>query len=72
MNTSTCGEKSRPLVDISQVSVNKELPKEERVLDFARQLGGNPYCFTCNGFTINASYADVDVSIEDRLRGIVR
>ncbi len=32
------------LVDIRDISIRTELPREERVLDFIRQIR-NPYCF---------------------------
>ena len=32
------------LVDIRDISIHTELPREERVLDFIRQIR-NPYCF---------------------------
>ena len=31
------------LRDIREVKVNTDLPKQERILDFIRQIG-NPYC----------------------------
>ena len=42
------------LVDIRDISIHTELPREERVLDFIRQIR-NPYCFrqgNHNGGTI--------------------
>ena len=40
------------LVDIRTVSVSKELPKEERIAEFVRQIK-NPYCFRCGDFTLS-------------------
>ena len=59
------------LVDIRAVSVSKELPKEERIAEFVRQIK-NPYCFRCGDFTIRASFASDGVTIEERLQGLVR
>lgn len=59
------------LVDIRSVSVNKDLPKDERTADFVRQIK-NPYRFKCGGFVINASFASDGVSIEERLQGVIR
>lgn len=59
------------LVDIRAVSVSKELPKEERIAEFVRQIK-NPYCFRCGDFTIRASFASDGVTIEERLQGLIR
>lgn len=59
------------LVDIRTVFVSKELPKEERIAEFVRQIK-NPYCFRCGDFTIRASFASDGVTIEERLQGLIR
>ncbi len=59
------------LVDIHTVSVSKDLPKEERIAEFVRQIK-NPYCFRCGDFTIRASFASDGVTIEERLQGLIR
>ena len=49
MKNDPLSEKKPPdnaLVDIRTVSVRKELPREERVAEFVRQIG-NPYKFKC-------------------------
>ncbi len=43
------------LVDIRDVSVSKELPREERISEFIRQIK-DPYCFKCGRFTVRASF----------------
>lgn len=62
---------TRTWIDIGSVVVRRELPRNERILDFAQQLGGDPYHFLCNGFKVTVSYAGTGATIEDRLRGIV-
>ena len=59
------------LVDIRDVSVNKDLPKEERIAAFVEQIK-NPYRFRCGDFVINACFASGGASIEDCLKGILR
>ena len=44
MNTTRLSEDHNELVDIRDVSVNKDLPKEERIADFVKQIK-NPYRF---------------------------
>ncbi|MDL2248454.1 hypothetical protein LJB89_02025 [Tyzzerella sp. OttesenSCG-928-J15] len=54
------------LVDIRNVSVNTDLPKEERMLDYLGQIK-NPYCFKCGKTVVKVSFADTGATIEDRL-----
>lgn len=58
------------LVDIKDVSVDKNLTKEERIAEFVRQIG-NPYCFKCGKFTVRAQFAEDGASLEDCLRSIL-
>ena len=59
------------LVDIREVSVDKNLPKEERIAAFIRQIK-NPYRFRCGDFVVNACFAGNGVTLEDCLQGILR
>ena len=66
------------LVDIRTVTVDKSLPKEERIADFVRQIK-NPYRFRCGDFVVNAAFANNGVTLEECgatlencLRGILR
>lgn len=42
------------LVDIREVTVDKDLPKEERIAAFLHQIK-NPYRFRCGDFVVNAA-----------------
>ena len=57
------------LVDITTVSVDKSLPKSERIAEYIRQIK-NPYCFKCGKITVKAKFADNGVSLEDCLQRI--
>ncbi|MGM9652198.1 MAG: DUF6870 family protein [Eubacteriales bacterium] len=59
------------LVDIRDVSVDKTLPKEERIASFVRQIK-NPYRFRCGDFVVNASFTGSGKTLEDCLQGILR
>ena len=59
------------LVDIRDVKVNTALPKRERILDFIRQIG-NPYCYRHGKYVVRVSFADTDISLEDRLEAYIR
>ena len=71
MNKPIQPEDRDDLVDIRDVSVNKDLPKEERIAAFVKQIK-NPYRFRCGDFVINASFASGGATIEDCLKGIIR
>ena len=55
------------LVDISSVKIDSELPKPERIKSFISQIG-NPYCYLDGDVVVGISYADTDISLEDRLK----
>ena len=59
------------LVDIREVSVSKELSREERISEFIRQIK-DPYCFKCGRFTVRASFAADGATLEDCIKGISR
>lgn len=55
------------LIDISSVKIDPELPKLERIKSFISQIG-NPYCYLDGDVVVGISYADTDISLEDRLK----
>ena len=59
------------LVDIRDVSVDKNLPKEERIAAFIGQIK-NPHRFRCGDFVVNACFAGNGVTLEECLQGILR
>lgn len=59
------------LVNIRDVKVNTALPRRERILDFIRQIG-NPYCYRHGKYVVRVSFADTDISLEDRLEAYIR
>ena len=59
------------LRDIRDVTVNTDLPKKERILDFIRQIG-NPYCFRHGKYVVKVSFTDTDVTLEDRMLSYIR
>ena len=54
------------LRDIRDVHINTALPKQQRMLDFLRQIG-NPYCYRHGEYTVKISFAETDATLEDRL-----
>ncbi|MDR1703705.1 MAG: hypothetical protein LBS19_03330 [Clostridiales bacterium] len=54
------------LVDISDVSVDKNLSKDERIADYVRQIK-NPFCFRCGKITVHAKFAANGPTLEECL-----
>lgn len=66
----TVGTDTSALVDIKDVSVDKNLTKEERIAEFVRQIK-NPYCFKCGKFIVRAQFSNNGISLEDCLKQIL-
>lgn len=49
----------KALVDIKDVHVRMDLPKEERMDDYIQQIK-NPYCYLSNGVIVKLSFAGKD------------
>ena len=64
------GMPSIKLVDITTVSVNKDLPQSERCAEYKRQLK-TPSRYICGGFTVKAVHLNNGNSLEDCLRGMM-
>ena len=58
------------LVDIRDVQVDVSLPKQERIVEYVRQIK-NPYLFKCGEFIVGVKYAKNGVSLEDCLERLV-
>ena len=63
--------KAEELVDIRTVSVDMDLPKEERISEFVRQIR-KPYLFKCGEFVVKASFSENGQSLEDCIKGIIK
>ena len=61
---------SEQLKDIRDVSVDKNLSKDGRLIEFVRQIG-DPYNFKCGEFTITANFPPNAPSMESCLKGIM-
>lgn len=58
------------LVDINDTKINAKLPREERILDFIRQIR-NPYCYRCGKVVVKISFNDTAVTLEDRMENFL-
>jgi len=54
------------LVDLRDVVINPELTRDERLIDFIKQIR-NPYCYKHGKAIIKVSHADTEATLEDRL-----
>ena len=59
------------LRDIRDVKINTDLPKAQRIQDYIRQIG-NPYCYRHGKYVVKISFADTDVTLEERLQAYIR
>ena len=58
------------LVDIQEVHVNRELPREQRISEFVRQIK-NPYLFKCGPFTVHVGFTANGISLEECIAGLL-
>ena len=58
------------LIDIRDVSVDKNLPKEERIAEYIRQIR-NPFRFKCGKFTVMARFSENGPTLEDCLQRLI-
>ena len=58
------------LVDIRDISVDKDLPKNERITEYIRQIR-NPYHFRCGEFTITEEFDPLGPPLEKCLQSLV-
>ena len=59
------------LVDATDVIVNMDSPKTQRMIEITKQLG-NPYCFKYGGIAVKLEFADTTASINDRIESLMR
>ncbi len=59
------------LRDIRDVQIRTELPKQERMLDYLRQIG-NPYCYRHGKYVVKVSFSSDGTTLEDRLLSYLR
>ena len=59
------------LVDIRDVVIDQDLPKEERIQSFVQQIR-NPYCFRVGEVVVKTTFADTDVTLDERMEHYFR
>ncbi len=58
------------LVDIRDVHVDRNLPREQRITDYIRQIK-NPYLFKCGPFTVHVGFTANGISLEECIAGLL-
>ena len=59
------------LADIRDVSIDPDLPLEEKAALFLNQIK-NPYCFRCGDVIVKVNYAKTEKAIDDCMEGFYR
>lgn len=59
------------LVDLGDVHVDENLPREERIRSFLEQIR-NPYCYKVGKMIVKVGFIDTDITLEDRLEHYIR
>lgn len=54
------------LVDIKELDIDKTLPREQRMVEFVRQVK-NPYCFKVGKVAVSVGYSGDGVTFEQRM-----
>lgn len=54
------------LVDINDVKIDEEWPREKRIAEFVRQIK-NPYCFKVGKVAVSVGFSDDQVTFEQRM-----
>ena len=60
------------VVNAADVVVNADLPQMERMKDVVEQMKGNPYFFKVGKVLVKISFADTDITINQRWEDYLR
>ncbi|KAF5066196.1 DUF6870 family protein [Anaerotignum sp.] len=59
------------LIDINDVEIQTDLPREERIADFIRQIK-NPYLFKCGNIVVKIEFSQAETTLTERLKQYMR
>ena len=62
---------AQELIDIRDVHVSRDLPREKRIEEYVRQIR-NPYHFRCGEITVHVSFAPNGPTLEECIAGIMQ
>lgn len=55
------------LVDIRDIKIDMELPREKRIEEFVRQIK-NPYCFKVGKIAVKVDFSQEGATFEERIK----
>lgn len=58
------------LVDIRELDVRRDIPVEQRIREFVKQVG-NPYCFKVGDVVVKAAFSENGGSFEKRFERVL-
>lgn len=64
-------QSTNELVDIKDVKINMDLPKEERIIDFLKQIK-NPYHCKYGDIAVELSFMDNNITLTERIKQHMR
>ena len=59
------------LIDIRDVHVSRDLPRDKRIAEYVRQIR-NPYLFKCGEITVHVSFTPNGPTLEECIAGIMQ
>ena len=59
------------LIDINDVVIRTDLPREERIADFIKQIK-NPYLFRCGELVVKVEFTGGEMTLADRIQQYMR
>jgi hypothetical protein len=59
------------LVDIRTVQIDMDLPKDQRIQSFLKQIK-NPYLFRYGDIVIQSVFSDTEITLDERLKQFFR
>ena len=59
------------LIDINDVKIQTELPREERIADFIRQIK-NPYLFKCGNVVVKIEFSESVTTLTELMKQYMR
>ncbi len=59
------------LIDINDVVIRTDLPREERIADFIQQIK-NPYLFRCGDLVVKVEFTGEEITLSDRIQQYMR
>ena len=60
------------VINAADIDIKSDLPQSERMIDVLQQMNGNPYFFKVGKVLVKISFADTDITINQRWEDYLR